>query len=64
MSDETIKTGVFAPKNLPNFCYMERIGRKTFVVSVQPSKNAKKSINTVFRDLCIREAVTENLSSF
>ena len=63
MSDKTNNNGVFAVENLPNFCYMERIGRKTFVVSVQSSKTAKKPINAVFRDLCIREALADNLLS-
>ena len=40
-----------------DFFYLTRIGNTTFIVNVKQSENAKKPLNTVFKDICRYEAL-------
>ena len=56
--EKTEKKAVKTPsKTPPELCFMERFGKTTFIVSVKPSEQAKKPINSLFRDVCIREVL-------
>jgi hypothetical protein len=37
--------------------YSEKVGNTTFIICVKQSETAKKSLDAVFRDICIHEAV-------
>lgn len=40
-----------------DFSYVTRIGNTTFIVNVKQSESAKKTLNTVFQEICRHEVL-------
>lgn len=45
-----------------DFSYATRIGNTTFIVNVKQSESAKKSLDTVFQEICRHEVLGDFLT--
>lgn len=42
-----------------DFSFSKRIGKTNFIVNVKQSENAKKSLDTVFQEICKHEVLDD-----
>lgn len=42
-----------------NFSYSTRIGKTNFIVNVKQSESAKKPLDTVFKEICMHEVLSD-----